>query len=748
MVLETTGGERNGGRATGYESKAGVSGVNSGGYNKGHSSTIDTGRGMGTSGVTGDRGYTSTTTRGTSGGYDRGYNSITSNIPTSTVSPEHVSSSGIKESNTNVESCMTGSGSGTGKGTNTGSRSYTIGEGPSITRSRDYAVGGDSNSRVGDRTTSATTGGIGTSRTGAGPSDTGTHSGTGEGPSAARSSVDSAGSRLSFLGETAASLGLSHELRPGCVTRAGEQDHTTRDTSTGTTDESTLESIKNKAKDVAASVGIGAGAGTDTGPRAHDKGEDTSTGGTLSHIKDTASRIGLGSSAGTGGGNDKGENTSAGTRTYTIGGESYTTDKSRGYDVGSGIGFGSGNTYGQSSQGYTTADDTAALKGAGSVSYRAGAYLSGHGDESVERVGKGLERHTIMHPGQATNRDREEKARVEERVNREKAEGERVERERVERERAERERVERERADRERMDRERMDRERGQGGVGGERHVNNRSISLPRSKSGRKETEAGKMEQKMERDREQSSREAAGERYTIGHGRSIGDGGSDRTRRDEARRMEQGGQPREDAPPKHNRVRLDLEQELRDTEREALRIAKGKGIEKPADVTSPAQKYSSLVNEGPESTERKRGREDMARISSRDVTPTGRQVHIPGEFDTQEDLHDNAPEKLTRALEPTPLNREQQQQQEAREREVEKAARESSMERHRTADLDRVGTGPGGMRTTMRDSPEYIGQKGDTREEESRFEDDDDDYSTRRSILGRAADKMGNLLKT
>lgn len=259
---------------------------------------------------------------------------------------------------------------------------------------------------------------------------------------------------------------------------------------------------------------------------------------------------------------------------------------------------------------------------------------------------------------------------------------------------------------------------------------------------------AGRVEQRMGGDREQSGQQGLGERYIIGR-RTM---------------QEPGAQPsgsfRDDASAKHDRIRLELEKELHEIEQEALRIAKGKETRRTTGVTSPGQKYSSLVGSG-EPTEHKRDREDMARISTRDR----QEIRIPGDFDTQERYDAAATSSQVQpgkpSHEPIPLDSERRQQQELRECEVEKAARESSMERHRTTDLARTGSGPGGMRTTMRGSPEYREQRAsdsgpvttgekegrDEKVMESQFEGDDDEGS-RRGILGRAADKMGHLLKT
>lgn len=307
-----------------------------------------------------------------------------------------------------------------------------------------------------------------------------------------------------------------------------------------------------------------------------------------------------------------------------------------------------------------------------------------------------------------------------------------------------------------------------------------------RERTGRGTGEAGTVEQRIKGGREQPGRQGVGERYIIG-GKSMGDSGADRREGETRTMQEPGGQPsgsfRDDASAKHDRIRLELEQELHEIEQEALRIARGKETRRTTGVTSPGQKYSSLVGSG-EPSERKRDREDMAGISTRDR----QEVCIPGDFDAQErydrgivigeaessarnraqhgagEVRDDAaatpsqvqPGKLLR--EPTPLDSERRQQQELCEPEVEKAARESSMERHRTADLS---SGPGGMRTTMRGSPEYREQRASdsgratTSEKEgkdergvmeSRFEGDDDE-GAKRGILGRAADKMGHLLK-
>lgn len=332
------------------------------------------------------------------------------------------------------------------------------------------------------------------------------------------------------------------------------------------------------------------------------------------------------------------------------------------YDTGSGTGPGSGNN-----------DDYSSMPGAYTESRRnppGGGDPSFPGGQGGEGAGRRAgERYTITHPGQAANRDRDEQARVEER-----------------------------------MDREQMERDRGSRG--------------------------------------------AGERYTITHGNreTNRQTGGDRTE-------EYGSQPRtvrDDTARKHDQTRQELEQELHDVEQEALRIARGKNTRATSSTystPSPTRKYSPHVDEAQEPTERKRGREEMGSQEARrdDATTTS----------------DIQTEKIPGGLEPILPNLEQQQA--LHEREVEESARESSMERHRTSDLA-SGSGPGGMRTTMRDSPDYADQKADTnarvvtsekeREEEvrkriqSQFEGDGDEDGDKKSFLGRAADKVGHMLKT
>lgn len=504
------------------------------------------------------------------------------------------------------------------------------------------------------------------------------------------------------------------------------------------------DKAKDKAKDVVATVGIGSGSGTDTrtgrDEQTYASGDAPST-----RIGDSRTFVTSGDSTLSKMGGDS--------RTYTTGGNTSTTKTgdtpsyikgtgigsvatvtgTRGYDISSGSGFGSGNTYGQGYRSYVAGRDSSIETRANTsqgpsyskdfapssrpaiskytdtpstVGTRSGAYIPAHEDRETrskgDQDGSGkmrMERYIIIHPG--------------------KAMGDQT---------------------------QRMEREAGETGV----------------------------EQRMERDHEQPGRQGTEERYIIGGSRSMGDMEVDPRRKEVETRMvqEYGGQPssnvRDDASAKHDRIRLDLEQELRDIEQEALRIARERGT--ATSTTGSGQRYSSLVSENQEPIERKRSREDMGRTSSSNVTPSrNKETRIPGDFDSQERYdRDEAAATSSQAQletpprEPIVLNLEQRQQQETREREVEKAARESSMERHRTADLARTGSGPGGMRTTMRGSPEYKEQKAsdsgraaasergrevEREAAESRFEGDDDE-ATKRGILGRAADKMGHLLKT
>lgn len=291
-----------------------------------------------------------------------------------------------------------------------------------------------------------------------------------------------------------------------------------------------------------------------------------------------------------------------------------------------------------------------------------------------------------------------------------------------------------------------------------------------------RETRKAGVEQRMEMDHEQTGRQGSGERYIIEGGTS--DREADRRRKEGKTRTVQmpGSQPsrrfRDDASTKHDRIRLELEQELDDIAQEALRIAKGKRAARTTGATSPDQKYPPPISGDKEPIERKRDREDMAR----NITPPRdkQEARIPGGFDTQErhdrrivvseaesSVHDDAATAFSQAQpgkpsrEPILLNPERQQQQEPREREVENAARESSMEHHRTADI-RTGSNPDGMRTTMRGSSEYKEQRADDsvratekegRDErkvtESQFEGDDG------KGVGKGILKMvGGLLKT
>lgn len=511
-------------------------------------------------------------------------------------------------------------------------------------------------------------------------------------------------------------------------------------------EKTTLETLKDKAKDVVATVGIGSGSGTDT-RTGRDKQTYASGDTPSTRIGDSRTFVTGGDSTLSKMGGDS--------RTYTTGGDTSTTkigDRSsyikgtgigsvgtvtdtRGYDISSGSGFGSGNTYGQGSRSYVGRDSSMEAKANTSqrpsyskgfasssrpaiskytdtpstVETRSGAYIPGHEDRETrskgDQDGSGemrMERYIIIHPGKAMGDQTQAKGR--------------------------------------------MEREAGETGV----------------------------EQRIERYHEQPGRQGTEERYIIGGSRSMGDMEANLKPKEIKARMvqEYGSQPssnvRDDASAKHDRIRLDLEQELRDIEQEALRIAREKGT--ATSTTGSGQRYSSLVSENQEPIERKRSRGDMGRTSPSNVTPPrNKETRIPGDFDSQERYdRDEAAATSSQARfenpprEPIVLNLEQRHQQEAREREVEKAARESSIERHRTADLARTGSGPGGMRTTMRGSPEYKEQKASDsgrvaasergREDEggaaeSRFEGDDDEV-TKKGILGRAADKMGHLLKT
>lgn len=695
----------------------------------------------------------------------------------------------------------------TGKGVDHGARKYTIGDGATAAR-----MAGD----------------IGTSSHGKGVGHSSTGPRTGEDSFVSR--TDSGG--LSYLKDTATSLGLGAAVGDGershvsgedpSVTRTVGKSYNggsapgarpTHGSGTGTrryTIGGDTYSIRvprgdpsvNKTSNLTSTAG---GAMGDLSSRSREDSRRAasiaSTGGrrashtgtrdqssTLSYIKDVVSdlHIGPGSSTGAHTGKDEqtyasGDNSSttigdSGTfvtgrdstppkvgaipRPYTPGGgtsttragdtSSYTKDTGIGtdttprrYDIGSGSGFGSGNTYGQGSHDYTTGRDSpSVMKAMANTSHvpyskdfapsphptpgtyadapptvetKSGAYMPDHQDKETRSMGNldgsgkmQMGRYTIIHPIKATESQ-----------------------------------------------------------TGTEKRM---------------EQEAGST-QRVGRGREHPGQQDM--RHITGGYWGMGEMAADHGRREGETRtvQEYSSQPwssvRDDASAKHDRIRLDLEQE-------ALIISRGKDA--ASSTAGSGQKYSSLVSEHQEPIERKRIREDMARESSRDITPSReiQETRIPGDFDFQERydrdiaVGEAEPSVRSRAQEardevantssqiqletppPTVPNLEQQQQQETYEREVEKAARESSMERHRTADLARTGSGPGGMKTTMRDSPEYKEQKasgigqatanekgvGDERGVmESRSEGDDDD-GARKGIFERAADKMGNLLKT
>lgn len=664
-----------------------------------------------------------------------------------------------------------GSGAGPSRGPSAGMRRYTIG-------GDTYAIGirrGDSSvDRTGDLTSTmegATkiTGDL-SSRS---PEDSrrttlktsardrrASYTGTGDQPSTL-SYIKDVVSNLHIGPGSGTSTGADRDERSytssGGTPKTGDETYATG----GGTEKTTLGTLKDKAKDVASTVGIGPGSGTDTrtgkDKQTYASGDTSSTrvGDSRTFVTggdSTLSKIGGDSRAYTTGGDTsttKAGDTSSYIKDTGIGSVGTGT---RGYDTSSGSGFDSGNTYGQGSRSYVAGGDSSMETRANTkqapfyskdfarsshptiskytdtpstVETRSGGYVPGYEDRGTRSTGDQdgsgkmrMERYIIIHPG--------------------KAMGDQTQAE------------------------------------------------------GRMEREAG-VEQQMERGHEQPGRQGTEQRYIIGGSKSME---ADRRRKEvETRTMQEyGSQPsnvRDDASAKHDRIRLDLEQELYNIEQEALRIAREKGA--ATSTTGSGQKYSSLVSESQEPIERRRSREDMARISSRDVTPSrGKEARIPGDFDSQErydrDVVVGKAESSARSRpryssqevrgeaaatssqaqlenpprEPIGLNLEQRQQQETREREVEKAARESSMERHRTADLARTGSGPGGMRTTMRGSPEYKEQKASDSERaavsergredergavESRFEGDDDEV-TKKGILERAADKMGHLLKT
>lgn len=655
-----------------------------------------------------------------------------------------------------------GSGAGPSRGSGAGMRRYTIG-------GDTYTIGvrrGDSSvDRTGDLTSSMEgvtkiTGDLSSrspedSRSAALKASVGdrraSYTGTRDQPSTL-SYIKDVVSNLHIGPGSGTSTGADRDERSytssGDTPKTGDRAYTTGGgySTTRREEKTTLGTLKDKAKDVVATVGIGSGSGTDT--RTGKDKQTYASGDTLNtRIGDSRTFVTGGDSILSKMGGDSRTYTTGRTSTtktgdtssYTKGtgiGSAGTATGTRGYDISSGSGFGSGNTYGQGPRSYVAGGDSSIETRANTsqgpsyskdfapssrpaiskyidtpstVGTRPGAHTPGYDDRETrskgDQDGSGemrMERYIIIHPGKAMG-----------------------------------------------------DQTQAEGGMG------------------REAGETG-VKQRMERDHEQPGRQSTEERYIIGGSRSMGDMEVDPRRKEVEARMvqEYGSQPssnvRDDASAKHDRIRLDLEQELRDIEQEALKIARERGT--TTSTTGSGQRYSSLVSENQEPIERKRSRGDMGRTSPSNVTPSrNKETRIPGDFDSQEryDRDEAAATSSQAQLETPPrepifLNPEQRQQQETREREVEKAARESSMERHRTADLARTGSGPGGMRTTMRGSPEYKEQKSSDsgraaasergREDEkgaaeSRFEGDDDE-ATKRGILGRAADKMGHLLKT
>lgn len=668
------------------------------------------------------------------------------------------------------------SGIGPSRGTGASTRRYTIG---GDTYSVGIRGGGSSANRIGDITST-----IGRATETTGDSDTRSHkknrsadqrTPVGERRASYTGTRDQP-STLSYIKDVASTLGIGSGSGTGTKVNTNERSYTAGgDTSRtagdgtyttgGRMEESTLGALKGKAKDVATpDVRSGPVANTHTegGGRAYTSGDTPSsrigdsrtfvtgrdstlsrTGGdsqtyatsgdtsttkssdTLSHTKDTTGRDTM----------PDAEYYRRDFTTRDTGTDIGPHTTSREYDIGSTTASGSGNTHGQGSRSCavvggaspsatTTMASTAQKSSYGkgfapgsrptdtppTMETRSGAHMpdyenretmtTGNQGASGNRTG----RYTIIHPAKPTG----DQARAEERIER--------------------------------------------------------------------ETRRAGVEQRMEMDREQTGRQGSGERYIIEGGTS--DREADRRRKEGETRTVQmpGSQPsrrfRDDASTKHDRIRLELEQELDDIAQEALRIAKGKRAARTTGATSPDQKYSPPISGDKEPIERKRDREDMAR----NITPPRdrQEARIPGDFDTQErhnrriitseaesSVRDDATTAFSQAQpgnpsrEPILSNPERQQQQEPREREAEKSARESSMERHRTADV-RTGSSPDGMRTTMRGSSEYKEQKADDsvratekkeRDErkvtESQFEGDDGEG------VGKGILRMvGGLLKT
>ncbi|KAH0610232.1 uncharacterized protein H6S33_011759 [Morchella sextelata] len=496
--------------------------------------------------------------------------------------------------------------------------------------------------------------------------------------------------------------------------------------------------VADTAKDVASGIGLTSSTGpsTTTGEK-HYTGSgngDYSSGGditarpvsdtmanTASYVVDTAKTVA--SSMGITPSSDIGNYAEKNAGSNTV---------PRGYSIGTGTGFGSGNSYnphprsrgmpGSFDDSYNNSYNTVGMDGGGSrransVSYRGGAYISGH--DSHDNPTREAEEVPWN-----TGRDGEDKTRMGQRLPRENLDRDRIEHEQKEHERTMRERTERD-MQHARMDRERMDRE---------RNDPNQTGAWP------------------------ERRRSLGERYVI-----TRDGGaamldpSPQGMPAMARIYEVAGPvgsaPRDDANLKAERLREELEKEMQDTQNEALRLARERSTGEPLGtnnsqkIVGPGQKYSSLVSQDP-------GPLDVKRSG-------GETGHIPGAFENNKR---SGATNTQEARLNNPLSANLEQQQAERERESERFVRRSSMDRHRATDTGH-GSGPGGMMTTMRNDSEYRDQKlddtgrvvtnerqreHDVRENiESQFEgDDDDDEIRRKSLLGRAASKMGNLLKT
>ncbi|KAH8146175.1 uncharacterized protein LAJ45_09865 [Morchella importuna] len=483
--------------------------------------------------------------------------------------------------------------------------------------------------------------------------------------------------------------------------------------------------VADTAKDVASGIGLTSGTGpsTTTGERQYTGSEngDYSSGGgitarpvsdtmanTASYVVDTAKNVD--SSMGITPSSDIGNYAEKKAGSDTV---------PRGYSIGTGTGFGSGNSYNPQSRSrgmpgsfddsYNNSSNIVGMDGGGArranfVSYRGGAYISGH--DSHDNATRDTEE-VPFNTGRDGGGD---KARMGQRLRRESLDRDRIEHEQKEHERAMRERMEHD-MQRARTYRERMDRE---------RNNTNQTGAWP------------------------ERRRSLGERYIITRdgGAAMLDPGPQGIPRTYEVAGPTGGAPRDDANRKAERLREELEKEMQDTQNEALKLARERSTGEPSGtnssqkISSPGQKYSSLVSQDPGPLDVKRGGDEGM-------------GNIPGAF---EDTKRNNPVRANLEME-----------QAERERESERSARRSSMDRHRATDTGH-GSGPGGMMTTMRNDSEYRDQKlddtgrlvtderqreYDVREKiESQFEGDDDDDEVRKSLLGRAASKMGNLLKT